>query len=67
MHDSRLGFSETVRFRAPAGLAHALAEAANREFTTPSALARRAILREIREVGVTPPQVHQGRSGERKA
>jgi hypothetical protein len=67
MQDNRTGFSEMVRFRAPAGLANALAEAASREFTTPSALARRAILREIREVGVTPPQSIQGRSGERKA
>jgi hypothetical protein len=55
MHDSRLGFSEVVRFRAPPGLANALAEAASREFTTPSGFARRAILEKIREVGVVPP------------
>jgi hypothetical protein len=66
MQDNRTGFFEMVRFRAPAGLASALAEAASREFTTPSALTRRAILREIREVGVTPPPAVERRDHGRR-
>lgn len=48
-------YSEVFNFRGPPGFLAAIAEAADRERLSQSEFARRAIIKHIKQVGVTPP------------
>ena len=48
----RHSFSETVRFRAPAGFSEALVRAAEQDGSTGSEFSRRAVVEKLRAYGV---------------
>lgn len=51
-------FPVLIKARAPSALREAIKVAADKDLTTPSEWMRRALLRQLREVGVNPQKVH---------
>ena len=62
MRHERQSYSEVFRFRAPAGLGEAIAQAAAIDFASSSEFVRRTLVERLRSLGIEPGRsVHSER------